>query len=106
MTRLTVTLALLATAASLVAAGCGGGSGDVPDDAIAVVDGTEISRSELDALVEQAKAGFEAQDREFPKVGTQEYLAYQQQFVGFLVQEAGVDQGAQELHVEIKPIDN
>jgi len=105
MTRLTVTLALLATAASLVAAGCGGGSGDVPDDAIAVVDGTEISRSELDALVEQAKAGFEAQDREFPKVGTQEYLAYQQQFVAFLVQKAEFDQAAEELDVKITDAD-
>jgi parvulin-like peptidyl-prolyl isomerase len=105
MTRLYVTLALLASALALVATGCGSGSGDVPDDAIAVVDGTEIPRSELDALVEQAKVGFEAQSREYPKVGTQEYLAYQQQFVAFLVQKAQFDQAAKELGVKITDAD-
>ena len=105
MTRLTFTLAILVTAASLVAVGCGTSSQDVPDDVVAVVDGTDIPRSELDALVDQAKAGFKAQDREFPKVGTQEYKAYQQQFVAFLVQKAEWDQAADELGVEITDAD-
>ena len=38
--------ALVACLAVLALAGCGGGSDDVPTDAIAVVDGEEVSKAD------------------------------------------------------------
>ena len=101
MKRASIAFAVAALALGLTAAGCGGGSGDVPGDAVAVVDGTEIPRTELDALMAQAKAGYEATDQEFPKVGTPEHQSVQQQYVAFLVQKTEFEQAADELGVEV-----
>ena len=66
---------LLAAAAlaalTLVAAGCGD-SDEVPADAVAVVDGTAISKASLDELLARAKTSYTQQKREFPKAGTPE----------------------------------
>lgn len=105
MRRSLIALALVAAVVALVGAGCGGGSGDVPEGAIAVVDGAEISETDLDQLIDQAKAGFEVQQREFPKAGTQEYVAYQQQLVAFLVQKEQWQQEAEKLGVKITDAD-
>ena len=75
--------ALAATAA--LAAGCGGND-DIPSDAVAVVDGTVITKAELDEFVGRAKTSYKAQQREFPKAGTPEYQSLQTQAVAFLVQ--------------------
>jgi parvulin-like peptidyl-prolyl isomerase len=96
-----ISIVLLGAALGLALAGCGGGSGSVPGDAVAVVDGTEIPRAELDALVAQAKKSYEATKQEFPKQGTPEYQQIQQQYVAFLVQKEEFEQAADELGVEI-----
>jgi parvulin-like peptidyl-prolyl isomerase len=101
MKRARLSIVLLAAALGLALAGCGGGSGSVPGDAVAVVDGTEISRADLDALVAQAKKSYEATKQEFPKQGTPEYQQIQQQYVAFLVQKAEFEQAADELGVKI-----
>ena len=101
MKRASIAFAVAALALGLTAAGCGGGSGDVPSDAVAVVDGTEIPRTELDALMAQAKAGYEATNQDFPKVGTPEHQSVQQQYVAFLVQKTEFEQAADELGVEV-----
>ena len=100
MTFLRVTLAALGVMLALVAASCGG-STSVPEGAVAVVDGTEIPRSELDELVEIAKKGAEAQKQEFPKVGTPEYQSLQTQWVAILVQREEFRQEAEELGIEV-----
>jgi foldase protein PrsA len=79
---------------------CGGG-GDVPEGAVAVVEGTEISRAELDELVERAKKAYAAQKQEFPKVGTPEYQNVQTQYVAFLVQREEFEKEADELGIEV-----
>ncbi len=96
-------LALVLAGLVLVVAApaCGGGSGDVPDDAVAVVDGTEISRAELDELVARAKKAYDAQKQEFPKVGTPEYQNVQTQYVAFLVQREEFEKEAAELGIEV-----
>jgi len=104
MKRSLVSLAVFAAALGLVATGCGG-SGDVPSGTVAVVDGTEIASSELDALVAQAKAGYAARKQDFPKVGTPEYQGIQQQYVAFLVQKEQFEQAAEELGVEVTDAD-
>ena len=54
-------LGLVLATAALAASACGGGgSQSVPEGSIAVVDGTEISKAELDSLIAQAKKGYAA----------------------------------------------
>ena len=85
---------------SLVAAGCGG-SDEVPADAVAVVDGTTITRAELDELLARAKKSYVAQKRDFPKAGTPEYQSLQTQAVAFLVQREEYAREAEKLDIEV-----
>ena len=100
-------IALLFVGLGLVvfASACGGGSGDVPEEAVAVVDGTEISRAELDELVARAKKAYEAQNQEFPKVGTPEHQSVQTQYVAFLVQREEFEKEAAELGLQVSEKD-
>ena len=50
-------------------AGCGGDDQNVPDGAVAVVDGEQITKSEFDALINRAKTSYVQNKRPFPKVG-------------------------------------
>ena len=104
MKRSLAMLAAVTAALGVVAAGCGGSEG-VPEGAVAVVDGTEIASTQLEALMDQAKAGYAAQKSDFPKVGTPEYQSIQQQYVAFLVQKTQFEKAAEELGVEIKDSD-
>lgn len=100
MKVLPITLAVLSATLALVASACGGGS-SVPSGAVAVVDGTEISRTDLDKLIERAKTAAEASKQEFPKVGTPEYQSVQTQYVAFLVQRVQFQQAADELGITV-----
>ncbi len=95
------TAVLAATALVLLAAACGGGSGSVPQGAIAVVDGTDIEQAELDELVARAKKGYTSQKLDFPKVGTPQYQTLQTQFVQYLVQREELAQSAEELGITV-----
>ena len=55
MKRSLLVLVVLGLALAMFASACGGGSGDVPDGAVAVVDGTEVSEAELEELTERAE---------------------------------------------------
>jgi foldase protein PrsA len=93
---------LFALVLVLVAAGCGGDEEQsVPGDAIAVVSGSEIAKTEFDGLIGQAKKSYKAQKRTFPKVGTAEYNVLKNQAVQFLVQRAQFEQKAEEFDVEV-----
>ncbi len=105
MTAPRFTLALLLATVALAASACGGGSEDVPASAIAVVDGTEIAKAQLDELVEQAKKGYQAQNQEFPKAGTPEYQTLQTQYVAYLVELEEFRQAADDLGVSVKDKD-
>ncbi len=92
---------LLCALAALTLAGCGGGSDKVPPDAVAVVDGNEIAKSDYDALIAQAKKSYTNQKREFPQAGSQEFQTLKNQAVQFLVQRAQFEQEAKDLDVEV-----
>jgi len=94
---LTLVLALLA----LGLAGCGGGEENVPDGAVALVDGEEITKAEFDALMSRAKTSYAQNRRDFPKVGTPEYKTLQNQAVQYLVQQEKYRQEAEELDIEV-----
>jgi foldase protein PrsA len=92
----------LALALALVAAGCGGDDEDsVPGDAVAVVEGNAIAKTEFDVLISQAKRSYEAQKRKFPAAGTPEYNNLKNQAIQFLVQRAQFEQRAEELDVDV-----
>lgn len=95
-----VTLVVLAAALAVVASSCGG-SGDVPDGAVATVDGTVIAKSELDQLMTVARKSYESRDQEFPKAGTPEYQSIQTQYLAFLVQREEFRKEAEKLDIEI-----
>ncbi len=94
-------LLLPALVVALVAAGCGGGSDKVPDDAVAVVDGQTVAKSDFNALVDQARKSYKTQKREFPKAGSQEYQTLKNQAVQFLVQRVEFEQQAKDLEIEV-----
>jgi parvulin-like peptidyl-prolyl isomerase len=95
---------LLAAAAlaalTLVAAGCGD-SDEVPADAVAVVDGTTITKASLDELLARAKKSYTAQKRSFPKAGTSEYQSLQTQAVAYLVQREEYAREADKLGIDV-----
>jgi foldase protein PrsA len=105
MASVRITLACLLATVALVAAACGGGSDSVPTGAIAVVDGTEISKADLDQLIAQAKKGYESQNQDFPKAGTPEYQSIQTQYVAYLVELEELRQAADELGVSVSAKD-
>jgi foldase protein PrsA len=86
---------------ALAAAGCGGGSDKVPDDAVAVVDGQTVARSDFNALIDQARKSYKNQKREFPKAGSQEFQTLKNQAVQFLVQRVEFEQQAEDLDIEV-----
>jgi foldase protein PrsA len=101
---LTLALALL----GLAVAGCGGGSENVPDGAVALVDGEEVTKAEFDALMARAKLSYSNNKQEFPKAGTPEYRTLQNQAVAYLVQQEKYRQKADDLDVSVteKEIDD
>ncbi len=85
----------------LVASACGGKSQSVPSDAVAVVDGTPITKAGLSSLLDRAKKTYQTQKRAFPKAGTSEYQALQTQAVAFLVQRTEYEIKASELKLSV-----
>jgi foldase protein PrsA len=100
MKRSLMLAAAALAALTLVAAGCGD-SDEVPAEAVAVVDGTEITRASLDDLLARAKKSYTAQQRTFPKAGTAEYQSLQTQAVAYLVQQVEYAREADALGVEV-----
>ena len=86
---------------ALLVAGCGGGSDTVPNDAVAVVDGQTVAKSDYDALLAQAQKSYKTQKREFPKAGSQEYQTLKNQAVQFLVQRVEFEQQAKDLNIDV-----
>jgi foldase protein PrsA len=90
----------LALVVVLVAA-CGGGSKKVPSSSVAVVDKEQVTRSDFDGLIAQAKRTYKAQKRSFPKAGSAEYRALQTQAVEFLIQREEFAQKAKDLGINV-----
>jgi len=94
-------LAAAALAAVTLVAEGGGDSDEVPADAVAVVDGTSITRSSLDGLLARAKKSYAAQKRDFPKAGTSDYQSLQTQAVAYLVQREEYAREADKLGIDV-----
>jgi peptidyl-prolyl cis-trans isomerase C len=98
-------IAFAAVFGALLVAGCGGSednsSEDVPDDAVALVGDQEISKSQFDSLIAQARASAKQQKRTFPKTGTPEFKNLQNQGLEYLIRRAEFEQKAEDLDVEV-----
>jgi parvulin-like peptidyl-prolyl isomerase len=96
---------LFVASATLLLAGVacgGGGSDDVPSNAIAVVGGGEtITKAEFDRLLDQARQSYKDSKRPFPKAGTEEYVQLRDQIVQYLVRRAQFKAEAEERGIEI-----
>ena len=101
MKRPRLVLVVLGLALAMFASACGGGSGDVPDGAVAVVDGTEVSRAELDELTERLKKAYAVQKQAFPKNGSPEYQNLRTQNVASLVQREEFELEAEKLGLQV-----
>lgn len=103
---LSASLAAAVTALALGASACGGssgnGSGSSPaSGVVASVAGDEISQAELDEVISQAKERLESQGQNIPAAGSQEYVAFQQNALAYLVQRAQFEQQAEKLKVVV-----
>ena len=90
----------------LFAAACGGGGGgggSVSKEDVAVVGDEHIARAVLDRRMAQAKCSYDLQKRTFPKAGSAEYQAIQQQILQSLVQRAELAQKAPEPRTSRSP---
>jgi parvulin-like peptidyl-prolyl isomerase len=99
-------IALAAVLGALLLAGCGGGddktsSEDVPDDAVALVGGQEITKAQFDSLIAQAQASAKQQKRAFPKAGTPEYKNLQNQGLEYLIRREEFEQKAEDMDVKV-----
>ncbi|HEU0303977.1 MAG TPA: SurA N-terminal domain-containing protein [Gaiellaceae bacterium] len=95
---------LVAISALALATGCGGnggGTGALGSGVVATVAGDEITQAELDEVIAQAQDRLEAQGQKIPAAGSQEYQAFQQNALQYLVQRAQFDQQAEKLGVKV-----
>jgi foldase protein PrsA len=86
----------------LVAAGCGGGGArSVPSTAVAVVGGDTITKATFNMLMDGTKSAYVARKTPFPKPGTSQYKALQDQTMKYLVQQDELGQKAKSLGIVI-----
>jgi parvulin-like peptidyl-prolyl isomerase len=96
----------LLIAGVLLAAGCGGGSSQsVPNDAVAVVSGSPITKLQFASLIASAKASYAARKTPFPKAGTTAYKSLQDQAITYLVQESELEQQGKSMGIVVSDKD-
>jgi parvulin-like peptidyl-prolyl isomerase len=86
----------------LIAAGCGGGGvKSVPSSAVAVVGNDSITKALFNTLMDGTKSAYVARKTAFPKAGTTQYKALQDQTMKYLVQQDELSQKAKSLGIVI-----
>jgi foldase protein PrsA len=103
---LSASLAAAVMALSLGASACGGGGtsasgGSLGSGVVASVAGDEITQTELDEVISQAQDRLASQGQKIPAAGSQEYQAFQQNALAYLVQRAEFEQQAKKLGVVV-----
>ncbi|HEY2938430.1 MAG TPA: peptidylprolyl isomerase [Gaiellaceae bacterium] len=101
MKKIPLTILCMAALVLLVAACGGGGSKNVPGDAVAVVGGTDISKSDWEAVIDQARRNRKATKQPFPKQGTAELATLRTNAVLFLIQKSEYFQEADKLGIKV-----
>jgi len=92
--------ALLAVVA--IAAGCGGGgTKSVADNSVAAVGNDNITKAQFTLLMDGTKSAYVARKTAFPKPGTSQYKALQDQTMKYLVQQSELEQKAKGLGITV-----
>ena len=88
--RLLRFLHVLALVLIVAVAACCGGSGkvSVPSDSVATVGSDHITKSQFSLLMDGTKRAYVARKTPFPKPGTSQYKALQDQTLKYLVQQS------------------
>lgn len=85
-----------------VAAGCGGSSKvSVPSDSVATVGSEHITKSRFALLMDGTKRAYVARKTPFPKAGTTQFKALQDQTMKYLVQQSELEQKAKTLGIVV-----
>jgi len=92
---------LLVLVVVFVAAGCGGGSQSVPADAVAVVNGDTITKTQFNTLMDATAKIDKANKQTTPAAGTTAYKTRQDQIVAYLVQLDELTQKGKGLGVDV-----
>jgi hypothetical protein len=89
--------------AAAVLAGCGGGGSSAKLGAgdVSVVGKEHITKTQLDALLAEAKVSYTQQGRKFPQQGTQDYQTLQGEALTLLVEQAERDQKATQMGITV-----
>jgi foldase protein PrsA len=85
----------------LVAAGCGGGTKTIPTSAVARVGNATITKDQFNFLIAGAQRTYTARKTAFPKPGTTQYKALEDQAMQYLVQQSELEQKAKDLKVTV-----
>jgi parvulin-like peptidyl-prolyl isomerase len=87
----------------VLAAACGGSSKPkaVPADGAAVVGEDTITKTDVQQLLGQAKKSYASQKRKFPKAGSAQFKALQDQAVQYLIQQDEFKQKAKDLGITV-----
>ncbi len=101
MKPLRLLLVALLLVVVLVAAGCGSGSKGVPSSAVARVGNVTITKDQFNFLLAGAQRSYAAKKSPFPKPGTSQYKALQDQAMQYLVDQSELEQKAAELKIVI-----
>jgi len=100
------TVCFVALAAAVALAGCGGGGGgssSLGAGVVADVNGEQVTQAQLDEVIAQAQSRIEAQGQKIPSAGSEQYQAFQQNALQYLVQKIEFAQQAKELGVSVTP---
>ena len=101
---LSASLVCAVAALSFGATACGGGGGtggSLAAGVVASVGGDEITQAQLDEVISQAQDRLESQGQKIPAAGSQEYQAFQQNALQYLVQRAQFDQQAEKFNIAV-----
>jgi foldase protein PrsA len=104
MRRIIVVLSGVLLLLAITACG-GGGSRDVPSDAVAVVGDRTIPKSDWDALIQQTKENYKATKHAFPKAGSVELANLRSNATQFLISASEYKQEAAKLGVKVSDSD-
>ena len=96
---------LLVFVVVLIAAGCGGGGHSVPADAVAVVNGDTITKTQFNTLMSATAKIDKANKQTTPTAGTAAYKTRQDQIVAYLIQLDEFTQEGKSLGVEVTDAD-
>jgi hypothetical protein len=98
-------LAPILVVAALVAGCGGGGSAGLKSSDVAVVGNVHVTKTQYDALLQNAKRSFKQQGRAFPKQGTSDYETVKGQAMTLLIQQAEREAKANSMGIKVSDAD-